>query len=46
VVLLNAAAALFVAEKSRSLAEGWERAERVIDSGQALAKLKELIASH
>jgi anthranilate phosphoribosyltransferase len=45
-VLLNAAAALFIAEKSRSLAEGWERAARVIDSGKALAKLKELIASH
>jgi anthranilate phosphoribosyltransferase len=45
-VLLNAAAALFVAEKSRSLAEGWDRAARVIDSGKALAKLKELIASH
>jgi anthranilate phosphoribosyltransferase len=45
-VLLNAAAALFVAEKSRSLADGWERAAQVIDSGKALAKLKELIASH
>ena len=45
-VLLNAAAALFVAEKSRSLAAGWERAAQIIDSGQALAKLEELIAFH
>lgn len=45
-VLLNAAAALFIAEKSRSLGEGWERAAQVIDSGRTLAKLKELIASH
>ncbi|HEX3716334.1 MAG TPA: anthranilate phosphoribosyltransferase [Verrucomicrobiae bacterium] len=43
-VLLNAAAALFVAEKSRSLAEGWERAAEVIDSGRAFAKLEALIA--
>jgi anthranilate phosphoribosyltransferase len=45
-VLLNAAAALFVAEKSRSLAEGWERAAQIIDSGKARAKLEELIAFH
>jgi anthranilate phosphoribosyltransferase len=45
-VLLNAAAALFVAEKSRSLAEGWGRAADLIDSGRAVAKLDELIASH
>ncbi len=45
-VLLNAAAALFIAEKSRSMADGWERAARIIDSGRALAKLNELIASH
>jgi anthranilate phosphoribosyltransferase len=43
-VLLNAAAALFVAEKCRSLGEGWDRAAQLIDSGRALAKLKELIA--
>jgi anthranilate phosphoribosyltransferase len=43
-VLLNAAAALFVAEKSRSLAEGWERAAQLIDSGKAIAKLKQIIA--
>jgi anthranilate phosphoribosyltransferase len=43
-VLLNAAAALFLAEKSSSLAEGWERAAEVIDCGKARAKLEELIA--
>jgi len=42
VVLLNTAAALFVAGKTRSLAEGWDLAGRTIDSGHAHAKLKEL----
>lgn len=42
VVLLNAAAALFVAGKVRSLAEGWELAGQVIDDGRAGAKLAEL----
>ena len=41
-VLLNSAAALFVAGKAGSLVEGWELAERTIDSGQAAAKLAEL----
>jgi anthranilate phosphoribosyltransferase len=41
-VLLNAAAALFVADKARSLVEGWELAAEVIDSGKAGAKLAEL----
>lgn len=41
-VLLNCAAALFVAEKSTSLTEGWSLAEELIDSGKALAKLEEL----
>jgi anthranilate phosphoribosyltransferase len=41
-VLLNAAAALFVADRVRSLAEGWELAAETIDSGKARAKLKEL----
>ncbi len=41
-VLLNAGAALFVAGKARSLAEGWDLAERTIDSGAAAAKLAEL----
>ncbi|HEY3915818.1 MAG TPA: anthranilate phosphoribosyltransferase [Verrucomicrobiae bacterium] len=44
-VLLNAAAALFVVEKSRSIGEGWERAAKVIDSGKASAKLEDLIAA-
>ena len=41
-VLLNAGAALFVAGKARSLAEGWELAGETIDSGHADAKLAEL----
>jgi anthranilate phosphoribosyltransferase len=41
-VLLNAGAALFVASKAKSLAEGWELAEETIDSGAANAKLAEL----
>jgi len=41
-VLLNAAAALFVAGQSRSLMEGWDHAAQLIDRGDATAKLKEL----
>jgi len=33
-VLLNAAAALFVADRTRSLAEGWDLAAETIDSGE------------
>ena len=41
-VLLNAAAALFVAGKSKSLTDGWELAAQLIDSGEAARKLKAL----
>ena len=41
-VLLNAAAALFVANQTRSLAEGWELAAAVIDDGRGIRKLNEL----
>jgi anthranilate phosphoribosyltransferase len=41
-VLLNSAAALFVAGKTKSLAEGWDLAGGIIDSGHANAKLEEL----
>ena len=41
-VLLNAAAALFVAGKTKSLAAGWELAGGTIDGGQAAKKLAEL----
>jgi len=41
-VLLNAAAALFVAGKTKSQAEGWDLAEQTIDSGRAAVKLAEL----
>jgi anthranilate phosphoribosyltransferase len=43
-VLLNAAAALFVAGKTKSLAAGWELAGETIDSRRAEAKLAELTA--
>ena len=41
-VLLNAAAALFVVGKTKSLAEGWDLAGETIDSGRAEKKLAEL----
>jgi anthranilate phosphoribosyltransferase len=44
-VLLNSGAALFVAGRARSLAEGWDRAADLIDSGRAQAKLEELVAA-
>ena len=43
-VLLNAGAALLVAGRARSIAEGWELALEVIESGRAFAKLQELTA--
>ena len=44
-VLLNTAAALWVAGKAKSLVEGWERAIALIEGGEAEAKLKELVAA-
>ena len=41
-VLLNAAGALFVAGRTRTMAEGWDVAAETIDSGKAAAKLAEL----
>jgi anthranilate phosphoribosyltransferase len=41
-VLLNGAAALFVAGAVRSMSEGWDLAVSVIDSGRATRKLEEL----
>ena len=41
-VLLNAAAALFVAGRSKSLTEGLDFAAELIDTGKALAKLNAL----
>jgi anthranilate phosphoribosyltransferase len=41
-VLLNAAAALFIARAVPNLRAGWDLAEEVIDSGRARAKLREL----
>jgi anthranilate phosphoribosyltransferase len=42
-ILLNAAAALHVANRARNLTEGWELAGEIIDGGQALRKLQELV---
>ena len=42
-ILLNSAAALFVAEKTGSMNEGWVRAAELIDSGMAGKKLAELV---
>jgi anthranilate phosphoribosyltransferase len=44
-VLLNSAAALLVAGKVKSLVEGWEQATALIESGQAKAKLEELVVA-
>ena len=41
-VLLNAAAGLFVANRARSLSEGWDLAAELIDSGKAFQKLNDL----
>jgi anthranilate phosphoribosyltransferase len=43
-VLLNAAAALFVADKTKSLAVGWDMAAGLIDGGEAAKKLNALAA--
>ena len=44
-VLLNAAAALFVANTAKSLTDGWSIAEEIIDSGRATRKVQELTAA-
>jgi anthranilate phosphoribosyltransferase len=43
-VLLNAGAALFVADAAGSITEGWELAATVINDGRAKTKLEELAA--
>jgi anthranilate phosphoribosyltransferase len=43
-VLLNASAALLVAGRAKSLAEGWQLAGETIDDGRAKLKLAELCA--
>ena len=42
-ILLNAAAALFVAGKTKSLVAGWDLAGELIESGKAEAKLNEIV---
>jgi len=44
-VLLNSAAALFVAGRVRTFADGWELAAELIDSGRAFRKLEALAAA-
>lgn len=41
-VILNAAAALFLANRARTLIEGWDLAADLLDSGRASIKLGEL----
>ncbi|MTI65300.1 MAG: anthranilate phosphoribosyltransferase [Firmicutes bacterium] len=43
IVLLNAAAAIYVGKKANSFQEGLEKAKEVIDMGLALKKMNELI---
>lgn len=43
-LLLNSAAAFLVADKVASLEEGLAKAEQTLDSGQAIAKLDEIVA--
>lgn len=45
-VLLNSAAALFVAGRAKSLTAGWDLAADLLATGQAEAKLEELIAAN
>ncbi|RUS48285.1 anthranilate phosphoribosyltransferase [Cohnella sp. AR92] len=45
IVLANAGACLYVADRTESLREGVEMAARTIDSGKALDKLKQWIAT-
>lgn len=43
-VLLNAGAALYVADRATSIGEGIDRAREVVQSGRASAKLEEIVA--
>lgn len=43
IVILNAAAAIYLGDKAGSIADGIKSAERSIDSGHALEKLENLI---
>ena len=43
IVLLNAAAALVVADVADSFEDGWKRAGELIDSGAAMEKLNRFV---
>jgi anthranilate phosphoribosyltransferase len=45
-VLLNAGAALFIANRAKTISEGWDLAAEMLASGRAQAKLDELRAGH
>jgi anthranilate phosphoribosyltransferase len=45
IVLLNAGAALFIAEAAASIAEGVDKAREAVESGAARAKLDALVAT-
>jgi anthranilate phosphoribosyltransferase len=45
VVLLNAGAALFVADQVKTISDGWGLAVEMLESGRAQAKLEELAAA-
>jgi anthranilate phosphoribosyltransferase len=45
-VLLNAAAALFVANRVKNFAEGWDLATELLESGRAFRKLESLAAAY
>lgn len=42
IVLFNAGAAIYIGESAKDIAEGIQKTEEAIDSGKAMAKLKEL----
>jgi anthranilate phosphoribosyltransferase len=44
-ILLNAAAALFVADRVKSMVEGWDLAAGLIDRGKAGKKLEDLVSA-
>jgi len=43
VVLLNAAAAIFAADESRSIRDGFEMAKKILEDGRAAEKLEEFV---
>ena len=44
-ILLNAAAILYLADKAKDIRDGYELARQSLDSGEAMEKLRQLIVS-